>query len=555
MITMSQYRRACYLVDRYGADEAFATFLYPNAQGRRSIFTPRTFLIGCLLTIEVRRTMLYKDIYEVLTRLLPPEAMLELGVAIKTRRDDRPVAKIVLKSNHVYAVTQHVRKRCGGGKHGHRIEPDDKAALLDVVNRVLRATHPTRPEGSGTYAVDESGVWAWSRGRKRNKLPTEDRDGEKYNEVDDVIEDDIRRSVDRDANWGGKTAKNGSSEMYFGYSLHGIIRAPAPGAGYDSEPIILQRLDLTPASTDIVDATLAMIDQIRTEGVAVDELIGDRHYSFKKADRWVHQLLKRGIKQVVDLVASQQGFTDAAGTRVAAGVPHCPATPDHLGVIARPGPAPKTPKTLTTTETADQDQKQREAHRKFSELIAERMHFALQRHARSAANPNNYRWQCPAVAGKVGCPLRSGTVEVAAAAGLPVIESPPAPADAPKVCTSKGGTVTLKLDDLQPKVHQEDYWGSPEWTKSYARRTYVEGYFGTLKDAAVANLVRGAFRGDCLGLKLLHVGLCCALTNFRLVRKWHNNTGNRLDLPDVLLAPDDHPTEFVLDDEESSEAA
>jgi hypothetical protein len=85
----------------------------------------------------------------------------------------------------------------------------------------------------------------------------------------------------------------------------------------------------------------------------------------------------------------------------------------------------------------------------------------------------------------------------------------------------------------------------------------VEGYFGTLKDVAVANLVRGAFHSDCLGLKLLHVGLCCAMTNYRRLRKWHRKTGNRLDLPDVLLAPDDRPTEFVLDedDDEVDEAA
>jgi hypothetical protein len=86
----------------------------------------------------------------------------------------------------------------------------------------------------------------------------------------------------------------------------------------------------------------------------------------------------------------------------------------------------------------DRSKKQREAHRRFSELIAERVQYALQLHARSAADPDTYRWQCPVVAGKVGCPLRAGTVEVASAAGLPVIESPPAPADAPRCAPARG---------------------------------------------------------------------------------------------------------------------
>ena len=368
-----------------------------------------------------------------------------------------------------------------------------------------REPRPTRdpPGPSGTFAVDESGIWAWSRRWKSGK--PKKRKAETYGEVDKVIDDGIRRSDDRDANRGGKTNK-----------------------------------------------TLAMLDQIRAAGVAVDELIGDRHDSYKKVERWVQQLLKRGIKQVVELVEGQQGFADAAGTRVAAGVPHCPATPERLGVIPRPGPKPKTPTTVKTAGTDAAQRAQQDTHRTFNALIAERMPYALQRHGGSATDPNKYRWQCPAVAGKVGCRMRADTVNVAKQAGLPVIESPPAPAGAPKVCTGNAGTVTLKVKDLQLKVQQEDYWESTELTTSYARRTYIEGYFGTLKDAAVANLVRGSLRGDCLGLKLLRVRFCCAKTNFRLLRKWHSTTGNRLDLPDLLLAPDDHPTEFVLDEDDEA---
>jgi hypothetical protein len=77
---------------------------------------------------------------------------------------------------------------------------------------------------------------------------------------------------------------------------------------------------------------------------------------------------------------------------------------------------------------------------------------------------------------------------------------------------------------------------TPGFRAPYARQTYVEGFFGTLKNAAVANLDRDAYRSDCLGLKLLHVGLCCAITS------------NRLDLPDLLIAEDEYPDEHPLTD-------
>jgi hypothetical protein len=65
---------------------------------------------------------------------------------------------------------------------------------------------------------------------------------------------------------------------------------------------------------------------------------------------------------------------------------------------------------------------------------------------------------------------------------------------------------------------------------------------------------RGAFRGDCLGLKLLYVGLCCTITDVRRTHKWHELTRNRLDLPDVLLAPDSPPDEVILDDPDTAAA-
>lgn len=545
MITWPQYQRACYLVDAHGAADVFASWLYPNRQGRRSPLTPRSFLIGCLVSIESKGSMRYKDVHRVLTADLPPRAMVELGVAEHVRTGDgRDIARVCLTRDAFYGFTRTLRRRCGGGRNGRPIQTEDKDALLDVVNRILRATHPTRPDGAGSYSVDESGVWAWSRGYKQPKeLKEQLRSGDR-----EPILEQPRASVDPDAKWSAKTSKAGKDEAYFGYALHGVVRAPALGTSYADEPLILQRIDLTPANTDIVDATLAMLDAIRADGVPVHEVIGDRHYSYKAASRWAEQLHARGIRQVFDLRENELHFTDGGhGTRVVAGIPHCPATPEHLNGLARPGPSPKRPPTLLDQDTAEQQQQHWERADRFHDAIKERQAYALQRIGRSTANPRDSRWRCPALAGKVGCHLRPGTVQAAAEVGLPLVETPPDPHTAPALCTNRGGTVTLRHQDLDTKHQQEHYWGSEQWELSYARRTYVEGIFGSLKNAAVANLSRDAFRGDCLGLRLLHVGLCCVVTNVRAVRKWSRTTGRRLDLDDRLLADDKPPTEFALD--------
>jgi hypothetical protein len=549
MITRLQYERACYLVDKYDAAEVFGQWMYPHKQGRRSALTPRTFLIGSLLAIEEEHSMRYDDVYRVLTVKLPPSAMVELGVAERGLRDDgQRVARVTLTMDSFYNFTRTLRKRCGGGRNGSTITPEDKTALLDVLNRILRATHPTRPKGAKSYAVDESGVWAWSRGYNKPAKLEELEEGNR-----EPVPDQMPSSVDREAAWHKKTSKNGPDEYFFGYSLHGIVRAPKLGSDYAQEPYILQRLDLTPASSDIVDATLGMIDAIVRDGTPVSEIIGDRHYSYKKEHRWADQLHARRIRQVFDLRSDETRFSAGPeGTRIVAGVPHCPATPDHLNELSRPGPPPGKAKHVTDIE---HEEKKREHQRRVTHFrtgIKERAAFALQFHGWSQNDSRDSRWQCPAMAGKVGCPLRPGTVQVAQANGLPTVHTPPEAATAPKPCSAGSGTVTFKHTDIGTKHRQQHYWGSADWEISYARRTYVEGFFGTLKNASVANLRRDAFRGDCLGLRLIHTGLSCVVTNVRLVRSWHKKHGNRLDLPDVLIAEDARPTEFLLDESEAA---
>lgn len=291
------------------------------------------------------------------------------------------------------------------------------------------------------------------------------------------------------------------------------MRAPDIGTKPDSEPKLIQAIDVTPAGHDVDEPSLRLIDRVIASGVAFTELLADRHYSYKAPDRWAKQLADRNIEQVVDLHKNDQNFRDYNGARLAAGWLHCPATPDHMGKIVHPGPA--------ATD------KQKEA---FQKQIEERKQYALQRKTVVGAR----RFTCPALAGFVGCPLREGTVDIAIEGNLPVITKPPARDTAPTCCTQT--TVELK-EDGQRKLWQREYWGSKRWTISNNRRTYVEGMFGNMKNPSTENLSRGTFRITGLARVTLLVGLLAVATNIRLHRNWALDHGDPDD-PNPLLAPD-----------------
>jgi len=196
-----------------------------------------------------------------------------------------------------------------------------------------------------------------------------------------------------------------------------------------------------------------------------------------------------------------------------AGRLHCPSTPDRLGTIPPPGP--------------NGTLRQKKA---FAALIDERRVYALRR----ISIMNGRRFQCPAMSGTVGCPLRPGTVEVAIEGNLPLITTPPAAASAPTCCTQ--ATVELKQDG-QRKIWQKLYWGSKEYTLSYNRRTHVEGVFGNLKNPSTENISRGSFRITGLARVTLFLGIGAAALNVRQYRNWHQQHGVG-DSAHPLLSPD-----------------
>lgn len=314
------------------------------------------------------------------------------------------------------------------------------------------------------------------------------------------------------ASWGVKTHKTGKRSAYFGSSLHALINVPRVSGGSEraekklryQEPLLMEEFAVTPPSKDVVAPSLELVKKMIARGRRVDDLLGDRHYSYKKFDRWAAKLWQLRVRPVLDLRENDHGAHYYNGAVIIAGTPHLDP-PQHLRKLPRPGKgAPKIEMS------------------QFAAKIAERQRYAFKRHktawSRNDGKPGGdgiTRWVSPVRAGTVGCPHDPVSVEVARETGQPILD--PNGHD-PELCL---GSALWIQPGPHMKYHQEHYWGSPQWLRSWNRRTYVEAAFGNMKNYATGNIHRGFMQFT--GRALITIGLTAAVVayNLRELENWH----------------------------------
>jgi hypothetical protein len=397
-------------------------------------------------------------------------------------------------------------------------------------------------------AMDATGIWSWGIGPKKygeaveaqidlnlgradsDDLETraEDRSvtaaeaavsGEPDGGTEDIAADRGGRRVDLDAGWGVKTSKSGDPEVFFGYHEHTLVQVPGRNEAKDSVPKLIRRFELTAANCDIVDVSLRLLDRCDPPP---QDLLVDAHYHYKSVERWKRELDGREIAQHHTLRQNEQGFTESDRLRWGAGWAHCPATPDELSDV--PPPAPNA--------TA-------EAKAEWRRLVRHRELYAMTQHTAPGVG-GRHRVRCPALSGKVGCPLRAGTVATSVANGSPIIQNPPTTNDGeplPTCCTAQ--TVTVTPPPKVYKLQQRHYFGSEAWEDMWRRRTYVEGSYGIRKNPALQNVRRGHFQ--VFGIVWVHIvmALVNASYNTHMTRNWYER--QLRDQPASVADLEDHP--------------
>jgi hypothetical protein len=484
MVRSRDVREAVAWADRTGVAPAVESLLRPTGRGRPRQLTVRALLVGLKLSVDLAKTACLTDVHRMLTEGLPDHVQAELGIL--DRRTRRRVSlPQVRRLFTTIAGKLDPSPHAPGSSAGERARR--QGALQDVLDGLLAATMPAGVQHNGAYAVDGTGTWSWARGKHRGE-PT----------------------ADPDAAWGRKTSKSGKEEAYFGYELHAIVRANPLNCPGDATPCLAERIVVSPAATNCATAVLPVIRGLREQGHRIREVIADRGYTYKT--NWTRELFALDIDPVLDLHATQYGARGGhAGSRVVAGVPHCPAMPAAFDTIGRP-------ERLAGSRALEE----------FVDDIERREKWSFRRVA-GPDSTGKERYECPARAGKLRCPLHMPSTLLPLA--LPKVSAPPA--DPPACCNQR--TITVP-GDIDAKSRQRHYWGSRDWIKSFSRRSRVEGWFGNLKNETTEALNRGTFRVMGLCKTSLMLGIYAAATNLRLLRRWAARRRHDDDLMPLLVA-------------------
>lgn len=560
MKTVAQTRtdldRALWVVDEADIASLLDSNSRRSSRGRkREGLDGRLFMVLMIMSAMQGKVTIQR-MWEIATGQLPRTVQWELGII---RPDGRGGVK-ELTAKQLYDMAEKLSQHLSWTSPAalalsEEQRAERQATVQTISDRLVQATLVMARVGT-SLAVDESGVWCWTKGKRKPKdapmvdpgdedadlaaaarsakeaagddhYPTTGDDAAFLVDEDDDPQSETKpagqdadgegQAVDEaeaprkkrpplvcpDARWGIKTTKDGKRNSYYGYALHTLVRVPNVGVEKKDapEPLFVEVFRLTGASTDVVDVTVSMVDDVIARGGVPQDLLGDRHYSYKAWHRWAAVLMQRGMQLVHDLRSDDHGAVDYEGGKIIAGWPHCPGTPEHFDKVERPGVMAS-----------------KEEHNAFRVAIQERWAFAMQRRKRLGTDGKT-RWTCPAKAGKVGCPFVKDSVASARKYGQPVVVPPEAPT---KFCEQE--TVQIEAGKHM-KYAQEEYWGSSAWETSWNRRTYVEGVYGNLKNPNTENIHRGFFQ--FVGMPLVTLALTAAVVsyNIREYNSWHERTG------------------------------
>jgi hypothetical protein len=322
-------------------------------------------------------------------------------------------------------------------------EPSD--ALGAVMDALLEASVPTWVSGtSRAQAVDWSDHETFS-------LPPPTKGGP---------------CADPEASWGRrKSSQPGQNdELFFGYELQAATMVKEEDG--PAVPELVRRILITNCHVDPPRAFVGVLARMVGSGIALGDVLADSGYAHRVPEHWALPLRALGAAIVTDHHPADRGPRGTFGGAVISnGNLYCPATPAALLAL---GP-------LARGATRDEIN----AHDAMS---AELARYKLGRISADDAD-GYHRVLCPAVAGKVRCPVRERSMALSHT--RPEVAPPEQLA---RCCTQASMTIPVSVT---AKTAQKHDYPSKAHRISYARRTAVERTFSTAKDRASNDMTRG----------------------------------------------------------------
>jgi hypothetical protein len=452
------------IIDASGVAPRIEAMLPIGVRARQ--LTVRTLLAGMCLTQADHRPAHLTRVHQALTAL-PEDDQRRLGVIADWK--DGPHRLTCRQTERTFGlVADALAKDTPDGL----LSP----ALARICEDLLEASIPEEfKDASTALAVDWTDLETFSRPPPAGGGPC----------------------ADPEASWGHRSGggPGQDSELFYGYYLSAGIMMPDENG--PAVPEFARRATVSSCRHDPVRALVPVLTQMPEDGIPPGDILADSGYAHRDADAWALPLRAAGAQLVQDLHPSDRGPKGTHhGAIISNGNLYCPCTPrplPELGPLARDA---------TPEETAAHDAKTAELGR-----------HKLGRITRD--DPDGYhRVACPAVMGKLRCPLRPQSMTLDR--GRPEILQPPG--HPPACCTQQ--TITVPPDVLAKTAQKHDY-PSAAHRRSYARRTGAERGFATAKDPASNNISRGWCRLMGLAPLMLFTTTMLIVRNQRILTAWN----------------------------------
>lgn len=440
------------IVDASGAAPAIEALLPRGVRGRQ--LTARTLLIGMQMAQADGRPAQLTQVHAALTGLGEADQA-RLGVISQWKAG--PHQLTYRQTEYTFAL---MARALGKDQPDGAPSPRLQAACDSLLEASIPGQHKL---ASRSLAADWTDVESWSRPPRHGKTACHD----------------------PEAAWGHRNSnlKGPKGEMFFGYYLSAVTMVREENG--PAVPELARRMTACSCRLDPARALVPVLQKMPAGGIPLGDVIADSGYSHRVPADWAIPLRRAGAALVQDLHPHDRGPQGTHhGAVICNGCLYCPQTPRTLLELS-----PLPPGASGEQVTAHDQQ------------TAELARHKLGRH--TADDTDGYhRVTCPAITGKVRCPLRpeSMTLERDRPEILPVPEHPPA------CCTQQ--TITIN-PDVAAKTRQKHDYPSPQWRRSYQRRTAAERSFSTIKDPATTTIARGWCR--LTGLTTLMMWTTCLL--------------------------------------------
>jgi hypothetical protein len=451
------------VIDRSGAAPRIEALLPVGARQRQ--LRVRTLLLGMELALAGHRPAHLTRAHEALTTL--PEAdQIRLGVLAGWKNGPHLLTYRQVERTFGLVVKALQKNQLDGA-------PSD--VLAAICDDLLEASVPAEHKNTTrALAVDWSDLETFSRPPPKH---TSD-------------------CADPEASWGHR--KGGGpgqdSELFFGYyfSAASMVREERGPA----VPELARRMTLTACRLDPARAMVPVLQRLAADGIPLGDVLADSGYAHRAAEGWAIPLRAAGAALIQDLHPDDRGpHGTCHGAIISNGNLYCPATPRpllELGPLARDAtPEQVTAHDRQTTETA---------RYKLGKITAD--------------DADGYhRVMCPALLGKLRCPLRPASM--ARDRQRPEILTPSR--HPPACCTQQ--TLTVPPETCAKTAQKHDY-PSRAHRRSYARRTAAERTFATTKDPASNDISRGWRRLMGLTPLTLFTATLLVARNQRILTAW-----------------------------------